>query len=186
MKQDGKLASGETSKRSSYSYYTDERFEDEGDKVSHFMPGIDILYGYNLLNVAHYDMKAEKLNFLFENPVLIKSLYYPSYEQDSLDQKPVNRDYYFVSVYDEDTNKDTLLNKKDLRRFYHFNASAKIKTQIIPPDYSVIRSQYDPRNDVMYIYARYDSDKNGSGDNKEPIHIFWISLKNPGPAKRLY
>jgi len=169
-----------------YSNYSSDNYGGESEEYEHYMPGIDIIYGYNLLNVAHYNLKTEKLIFLFKNPTLIKTLYYPSFIQDSLNNKPINRDYYLVSVYDEDTNKDTLINKKDLRRFYHFDADCGVRTQLIPPNYSVVRSQYDPKNDVMYIFTRQDVDNNGTIDNKEPVHIFWISLKAPLEAKRLY
>jgi hypothetical protein len=172
---------------SSYSKSYDVVEDEYGNEIpGHFMPGIDILYGYNLLNIAHYDMKTEKLNFLFNSAVLVKTLYYPCFEQDSLDKKPINRDYFMVSVYNEDTNKDTLINNRDLRRIYHFDASCSIKTQLVPDDYSVTRSDYDPKNDVMYIFARHDKNKNGKIDKKEPLHIFWISLKTPAEAKRLY
>jgi hypothetical protein len=167
-------------------YYKSSYDEDEGEGYEHFMPGIDILYGFNLMNIAHYDLEHEKLNFLFNHPALIKTLYYPSFVQDSLDKKPINRDYYLVSVYDEDTNRDTLINRKDLRRFYYFDATSSVKTQLIPANYSVVRSQYDPRNDVMYLFASQDANKNGTRDQKDPVHIFWISLKAPAPAKRLY
>lgn len=161
--------------------------EQGGDESSeHFMPGIDILYGYNLLNIAHYDLQAEKVNLLFNHPVLVKTLYYPSVTQDSLDKQPINRDFYLMSVYDEDTNKDSLINKKDLRRFYHFDASTTVRTRLIPSDYSAIRSQYDSKNDVMYIFASHDDNKNGTQDKSEPVHIFWMSLKAPTVAKLLY
>lgn len=163
----------------SYSESRDEFYE-------HFMPGLDILYGYNLLNIAHYDLKAEKLNFLFDHPVLVKTLYYPSFTPDSLDKLPINRNYYLVSVYDEDSNKDTVINKKDLRRLYLFDEHGMNKIQVIPADHSVIRSQYDSKNDIAYIFARQDENKNGAQDIKEPIHIFWFSLKAPGIAKRMY
>jgi Ca2+-binding EF-hand superfamily protein len=103
-----------------------------------------------------------------------------------LHKQPINRNYYFVSVYDEDTNRDTLINRKDLRKFYHFDASGSVKTQLLPPHYSVFRSQYDSQNDVMYLFARFDTNKNGRTENKEPIHIFWLSLVDPQPAKRVY
>jgi len=174
------------SSSNSYNSYG-EQITTEYEEAGHFMPGIDHIYGYNMLNIAHYDLKLEKLNFLFDHPVLVKSLYYPCFIQDSLYKKPINRDYYLVSAYDEDTNKDTLINKKDLRRFYCFNAACTERIQLIPADYSVVRSEYDPKNDVMYIFARQDSDKNGVADiKKEPLHVFWISLKAPASAKRLY
>lgn len=158
----------------------------ESETQEHYMPGIDILYGYNLLNIAHYDLKLEKMNFLFQRPALIKTLYYPSFSPDSINKKPVNRNFYLVSVYDEDTNKDTLINRKDLRRFYLFDSTGTVKTQLIPSDYSIVRSQYDQMNDVMYLFATHDVDKNGKKDKKEPMHIFWIDLKAPAKAKRLY
>lgn len=169
-----------------YSSYESESEEGGDERYSHFMPGIDILYGYNLLNIAHYDMKSEKGNYLFSTPVLVKTVYYPSFIEDSLNKQPINRNYYLISVYDEDTNKDTLINKKDLRRMYHFDASGTVKTALIPKDYSVQRSEYDSKNDVMYIFARYDENKNGTQEKKEPIHVFWINLKAPEAGKRLY
>ncbi len=168
---------------SSYSYDEDENGDESAE---HFMPGITILYGYNLLNIAHYDLTLEKGNFLFNHPVLVKTLYYPSLEQDSLNNQPINRNFYLLSVYDEDTNKDSLINKWDLRRFYHFDASTTTRTLLIPKDYSALRSQYDQKNDLMYIFARHDENKNGTQDKTEPIHIFWFSLKTPGVAKLLY
>lgn len=175
-------ASGEYYGLSRRDYYELE----ESELQEHFMPGIDLIHGYNLLNIAHYDLTAEKLNFLFDHPVLVKSLYYPSFVQDSLYKKPINRNYYLVSAYDGDTNGDTLINKSDLRRFYYFNAACVEKIQLVPVDYSVVRSQYDPPNDLMYIFARYDANKNGAEDKQEPVHVFWISLKQPAQAKRLY
>ncbi len=170
-----------------YSYTSDYW---EADEYSHFMPGLDLFFGYNLVKLSHYDMELEKLNDLFEKPVLVKSLYYPSWIQDSVgekpNRKPITRDYFLVSVYDEDTNADTLLNRHDLRRLYHFDAGCSKKTLLVPRDYSVTRSQYDLGNDAMFIYAVHDSNGNGKTDEREPTHVFWISLKMPMPAKRLY
>ena len=170
-----------------YSVYGRTNYEAyESELEERFMPGIDLIRGYNLLNVAHYDLATDTMNYLFEHPVLIKSLYYPSFQQDSLEKKPINRDYYLVSVYDADTNRDTLINKRDLRRFYYFNASCTQKIQLLPADYSAVRSQYDPMNDVMYVFARYDANSNGVAEKKEPLHIFWVNLKLPVKATRMY
>lgn len=153
---------------------------------THFMPGIDILYGYNLVNIGHYDIKNEKTTTLFDKPVLIKTLYYPSAYPDSIDKKPVQRNYFLVSVYDEDTNHDSVLNKKDLRHFYYIDESNSQKIALIPQDYSVVRSQYDANNDFMYIYTRKDDNKNGTIEGNDARKIFWISLKAPAEAKVLY
>jgi hypothetical protein len=165
-------------------YYDNEETEDES--TQHFMPGIDILFGYNLFNISHYDLKNDKRNYLFNHPVLIKTFYYPSYVQDSLDKKPINRNFYLVSVYDEDTNKDTLINRHDLRRFYVFDSTTSSRTLLVPSDYSVLRSQYESQNDIMYVFARHDLNKNGTQDIGEPVNVFWFSLKAPAPAKMLY
>lgn len=182
-------AKEEESEKSKISYITGSWSGDEGgysEIQEHFMPGIDVLYGYKLLNISHYDFTTEKSNFFFNQPVFIKTVYFPAIEPDSINKKPINRNYYLISVYDEDTNKDTLLNRRDLRKFYHFDSTSTVKTQLIPNDYSVIRSQYDHQNDLMYIFARHDKNKNGSSESTEPIHIFWFSLKNPAVAKRVY
>ena len=169
-------------KVSSYSEYGGS----DNSEYSQYMPGIDLFTGYKLLNISHYDFSTEKQNLFFKKPVLIKTLYCPSFEQDSINKIPVNRNYYLVSVYDEDTNKDTVINRKDLRRFYHFDETAFIKTALLPANYSVQRSQYDYGKDLMYLFAKFDVNKNGLIDKTEPLHVFWIDLKNPQKAKRLY
>lgn len=182
-----------TPARRKFNEYGSYYYEEQGtDRYTHYMPGLDLLYGYNLLNIAHFDLKQEKMNYMFDRPVLIKSVYYPSFEQDSLHKKPINRNYYFISVYDADTNKDTLLTRKDLRSMYYFNASTAEKVRLIPEDHSVERSQYDSMNDIMYVYARHDQNHDGTtqGNQKEksrePLHVFWIDLKVGNVAKRLY
>ncbi|MDR2038176.1 MAG: hypothetical protein LBQ60_09655 [Bacteroidales bacterium] len=102
--------------------------KDEEDYYKYFMPGIDIVYGYNLINIGHYDIETEKLSYFFENPVLIRTLYFPGLKRDSLRHQPVSRDYFLVSVYDEDTNQDSLINTKDMRKFYHIDQFNHKKT----------------------------------------------------------
>jgi hypothetical protein len=138
-----------------------------------------------MINMGHHDIETEKLSFIFEHPVLIRTFYFPGIKSDSLNHKPVMRDYFLVSVYDEDTNQDSLINTKDLRKFYHIDRFNTKKTQIIPCDYSAIRSTYDYKNDIMYIYARYDTNKNGMPEKEEPVAIFWIRLSEPTIVKKM-
>jgi len=144
-----------------------------------FMPGFEAIYGYNFVNISHFDNKELTANNFFEDPVLIKTLYFPAFSNDTLNKKPVERNYYMVSVYDEDTNNDGFINVKDLRRFYHFDISAKLKKPLIPVNYSTMSSEYDPANDYMYIFAKIDKNNNGQMEADEPTHIFWIDLNNP-------
>jgi len=146
---------------------------------NNFMPGFEAIYGYNFINVSHYDNKTKTENKLFEKPVLIKTFYYPTFSKDTLNYEPINRKHYMVSVYDEDSNKDGYINVKDLRRFYYFDINGKNKKALIPKDYSVMSSEYDSANDYMYVFAKADKNKNGQMENNEPTDIFWIDLKNP-------
>ena len=91
-----------------------------------------------------------------------------------------------VSVYDEDTNKDGFININDLRRFYSFDIDANGKKPIVPINYSVYKSEYDPANDLVYIFAKFDANKNGKMDELEPINIFWVDLKNPERTGKQY
>lgn len=150
------------------------------------MPGFEALYGYNFVNVSHYNTQTQAANTFFEDPVLIKTVYYPSYTNDTLNSKHVTRDYYLVSVYDKDSNQDGFLNWKDLRSFYHFDMEADSSTRIIPKNYSVMSSEYDPANDFMYIFTRLDENSDGQMQSKEGIHIFWIDLKNPMNHGKVY
>ena len=132
-----------------------------------------------MVNVSHHDTETQKQKTFFDKPVLIKTLYYPSFSKDTLNYEPVNRNYFMISVYDEDTNKDGFLNVKDLRRFYHFDINANNKRNLTPANYSIYKSEYDPSNDLVYIFAQLDENQNGLIDDGEDVHIFWIDLKNP-------
>jgi hypothetical protein len=153
---------------------------------NNFMPGLEAVYGFNFVNVSLFNnLTQEKKNF-FENPVLIKTLYYPSFSKDTLNNVPVKRNYYLVSAYDEDTNGDSTINVNDLRRFYKFDLDLTNKKLLVPKNYSVISSEYDQVNDLMYVFAQLDENGNGKRDETEAIHVFWISLNNPDSTGRQY
>ena len=171
----------------SNAYHTSWSTNEEGNNWNqNFMPGFSAVYGYNFVNISHYNNKEKKEHTFFERPVLIKTLYYPAFSKDTLNYKPVQRDFYMVSVYDEDTNKDGFINVKDLRRFYHFDTNVTEKSTLIPKNYSVMNSEYDPANDFMYVFAKKDENNNGEMEADEPTNIFWIDLKNPENIGRQY
>ncbi len=164
--------------------------EAEGEKGNNWnnnlMPGIEAVYGYNMVNISHFDIKENKQKAFFEKPVLLRTLYYPTFSKDTLNFKPVNRNYFLVSVYNDDTNKDGFINQKDLRRLYLFDINGVKQKALIPENYSVFKSEYDPENDFMFVFAQLDSNNNGRQDGEEPIHIFWINLKDPNKTGRQY
>lgn len=152
----------------------------QGNNWNHnFMPGFEAVYGYNFINVSYFNNESQRANTFFEEPVLIKTLYYPAFSKDTLNFKAVVRNYYMVSVYDEDTNGDGFVNVKDLRRFYYMDIEGQNKRVLVPKNYSVLSSEYDSANDFMYIFAKKDTNENGQMDADEPTDIFWIDLGNP-------
>ena len=153
---------------------------------NNFMPGFSAVYGYNLINISHFNNLEKSQNEFFEKPVLIRTLYYPAFSNDTLNYQPVKRDYYMVSVYDEDTNKDGFINVKDLRRLYLFDINGILQKELIPKNYYIMSSEYDPDNDFMYVFAKLDQNKNGQMELQEPTHIFWVDLKNPENNGALY
>jgi len=168
-----------------YGYY--EWSSHKGNQWNNnFMPGFEAVYGYNFVNVSHYNNETQTEHKFFEQPVLIKTLYYPTYSKDTLNGEPVLRKHYMISAYDEDTNEDGFITIKDLRRFYYFDINATQQRPLVPKNYSVMNSEYDPANDFMYIFAKLDQNENGQMDVKEDIHIFWIDLKNPERTGREY
>ncbi|MBK8567279.1 MAG: hypothetical protein IPN76_29140 [Saprospiraceae bacterium] len=191
LMQHSSYRGGKTYLGSNYYYSSSDYEEEEGYPRlnawhGHYMPGIEAVRGVNLLNISHYNMNTKTKHDLFELPVWVNTLYYPAFETDTLNGKPVMRDYYMVSAYDEDTNKDSILNYHDLRRFYLFDLEGKRLAQLVPPNYSVVSSEYDPANDAMFVYASLDENANGKRDVVEPVHVFWFSLKAPAPGERLY
>lgn len=167
-----------------YSYYEDQ---DQGNNWhDNFIPGLEAVYGYNMVNISHYNIKENKQKYLFKSPVLIRNFYYPTFSKDSLNFKPVKREYFIVSAYNEDTNKDGYINLKDLRRLYLFNINGDQQKILVPEDYSVYESQYDSGNDYMFVFAKKDSNKNGVIEKQEPIHIFWIDLNDPNKTGQKY
>lgn len=159
---------------------------DGNQQRQHFMPGLEAVYGYNMVNISHYNVKTGKQKNIFVSPVLIKTLYYPSFVSDTLNFNPVSRNYYMISVYDEDTNKDGLISEQDLRRFYALDIDAENRKRLVPNNYSVLKSEYDSANDFMYVFAQLDENGNGKREDGEDIHIFWIDLKDPQRTGRQY
>ncbi|MEN0048713.1 MAG: hypothetical protein AAF806_16750 [Bacteroidota bacterium] len=154
--------------------------ESEGNNWNNnFMPGFEAVYGYNFVNISHYNTSDKRQKLFFEKPVLIKTLYYPAFSKDTLDYEAIERDFYMVSVYNEDTNGDGFINIKDLRRIYYFDINGDEKQPIVPENYSVLSSEYDPGNDYMYIFARKDENENGEMEYEESTNIFWVDLKEP-------
>lgn len=150
------------------------------------IPGLEGVYGYNLVNISHYDIQNDKRKDFFDKPVLIKTLYYPTFSKDTLNNKIVKRNYFLISVYNDDTNKDGFINQKDLRRFYVFDSNGEKQKQLIPENYSVFKSEYDSDNDFMFVFARLDTNKNGQIDDNEPTNVFWIDLKDPTKTGQQY
>ncbi|AFM03765.1 hypothetical protein Fleli_1333 [Bernardetia litoralis DSM 6794] len=177
----------ETISVGSNSYHRKYRDFSEGNEWNgHFMPGLEALYGYNFVNISHYDVQTKTQKNLFETPVLIKTLYYPAFSTDTLNYKAIKRNYFMVSAYDEDTNGDSLISTQDLRRFYYFDIEGNNKNLLIPKNYSVLSSDYDPVNDFMYVFAQLDANSNGKKEDNEEIHVFWIDLNNPKNTGRQY
>lgn len=150
------------------------------------VPGLEAVYGYNLVNVSHYDFITNIKKEFFEKPVLVKTIYYPAFSKDTLNSAPVSRNYFLVSAYNDDTNKDGFINQRDLRRFYLFNILGEKQGPLVPENYSVYKSDYDSGNDFMFVFARLDNNANGQIEDNEPIHIYWIDLKDPSKRGRLY
>jgi len=166
--------------------YWNREVSDGNNWHDNFMPGFEAVYGYNLVNISHYNLDSNTQNEFFKKHVLIKTLYFPSFSNDTLNNQPVNRNYYMVSVYDEDTNKDGMITMKDLRRFYLFDVEGHKKMALVPKNYSVMSSEYDSSNDYMYVVAKLDQNINGQMEQEELTHIFWIDLKNPENTGVLY
>lgn len=43
---------------------------------NNLMPGLKAVYGYNMVNISHYNIKENKQKNFFEKPVLIRTVYY--------------------------------------------------------------------------------------------------------------
>jgi hypothetical protein len=158
--------------------YNDDNPKD-GNNWNSVIPGFEALFGYNLVNIFHFNHTENRGKKLFKKQVLIKTCYYPSFNVDTLNFNTIQRNFYMISAYDEDTNKDKYINNKDLRRFYLFDISGENLGKIVPKNHSVIGAMYDSGNDYLYIDAKLDSNNDGKISENEPVSIFYLDLKNP-------
>lgn len=145
----------------------------------HILPGFSAVTGYNIVNVSLYNVETKTQKSFFEKPVLIKTIYFPSVSTDTLNYQPVKRNFYMISAYDSDTNKDGFVNIRDLRKMYLFDLEGNKVKRMLAENLSVFRTEYDKNNDLMQVFARLDKNNNGQIDEKEPTQIHWIDLKNP-------
>ncbi len=151
-----------------------------------FMPGLSAVWDNKMYNVAVLDTADFKAKNLFASNALINTLYFPGSETDTLNCECIDRNYYLVSVFDTDTNNDTVIDRRDLRKLYAFDEDGTNQRLLIPANYSVLRSAYDRRIDHMYVYARKDENNDGYMNPNETEHVFAIDLKNPQMGKRVY
>lgn len=163
---------------STYDTYSEE-YEISSREYKYYMPGLDVYRGYYMINIGHYNINTEKLTYFFNKPVLIRNLYFPGVLPDTLNNKKVERNFFLVSVYDEDTDKDSLINNKDLRKIFYINKDNNQKKSLLPQGYSAVRSRYDFKNDIFYLHARKDINKNGRNEIAEPIELFWLKFSQP-------
>lgn len=166
--------------------YNETELENGNNWNGNLIPGLEGVYGYNFVNVSHYDLLTNKRKELFDKPVLVKTLYYPAFSKDTLNNKAVKRNFVLVSVYNDDTNKDGFINQKDLRRFYLFNINGERQNAIVPENYSVFKSEYDSDNDLLFVFARLDKNVNGQIEDNEPTNIFWLDLNDPTKTGQQY
>jgi hypothetical protein len=80
----------------------------------------------------------------------------------------------------------SVLTIKDLRRFYWFNANGEWQGPLVPTNYSVFKSEYDPGNDHVYVFAQLDENGDGRIQDHEAVHVFWVDLKDSGRTGRVY
>lgn len=153
---------------------------------SHVVPGYDAACGYNIVNISHFDTQAQTKRNIFDSHVLVKTIYFPTIDHDTLNGQPVYRNCYLISVFDEDTNKDGFVNQNDLRRFYHFALPGMEKTALVPSNEGVLSSEYDPGTDYMYVFTRRDLNKNGIIDGSDEWHVHWIDMKDPRNHGEMY
>jgi hypothetical protein len=165
--------------------YEDTEVNKGNNWNNNLMPGLAAAYGYNMVNVLYYNIKENKQKNFFDKSVLIRTLYYPTFSKDTLNGQPVKRSFFMVSVYNDDTNKDGFINIRDLRRLYLIDINGDRQKALIPENYSVVKSEYDPDNDFMFVFAQLDSNGNGKADETEQTHIFWVDLKDPSRTGRL-
>ena len=166
--------------------YDEEDPDNHQNWNGHLFPGFEAVYGFNMVNVSHYDFATKSTKNLFPQNVLVGTLYYPAFTKDTVNGALVERKFMMVSAYTADTNKDGFINLKDLRSMYLFNMQGEMQNRVVPEGYSVYKSEYDQANDCMYIHAQFDENKNGMRDPSEPTHVFWINLNNPAGTGRVY
>ncbi|MEO0734624.1 MAG: hypothetical protein AAFZ52_17445, partial [Bacteroidota bacterium] len=152
----------------------------------HFLPGFAAAYGPNWVNASVYDLKQDTAITLFSKPVLLQTLYYPAYQQDTLNENPVSRNHYLVTVYDEDTNRDGMVTTKDLRRLYVFDRAGRTRARLLPANHTVLSCTYDPANDFLYVYTREDENDNGQMEVVEARFTYWVDLNNPNKFGLVY
>jgi len=169
-----------------YTNYDETYLQSKNYWHDHIVPGFEAAYGFNLLNIAVAQEDSVLAVSLFEPVVLINTIYYPSFDTDTLNYKPIKRNYFLLTVYDEDTNKDGFIDNKDMRRMYYFNIYGSEKIRLIPQDYSVFKSTYDEANDWMFLYAKLDENKNGRADDSDPIHVFRLALESGKQVSVVY
>ena len=127
-----------------------------------------------------FETRPRNVLLTFNSEHRLTPIYKVNYDKKNNESFTGSNEYHssLVDEY-EKGNKDGFINVKDLRRFYFFDINGMNKKLLIPKNYSVMSSEYDSANDLMYVFAKLDKNQNGQMESDEPTDIYWIDLTNP-------
>ncbi|MBS4040430.1 MAG: hypothetical protein KGZ81_07505 [Flavobacteriales bacterium] len=88
-------------------------------------------------------------------------------------QKP----FLLMALYDQDTNKDQLINTNDIKAMYLSEIDGEKLTKISPDQMEWIDWNYQESLQRIYFRCVADTDQNGKFEKSDKVHYFYVDLK---------
>lgn len=93
--------------------------------------------------------------------------------------KKISRHYILYNLQDKDTNRDGVLDNKDIETLYLSNLDGTDFRKITPENQNLNAIQLEPWYNRLYFITIEDSNKDGKFDRRDKYHYFYVNFTNP-------
>ena len=155
----------------------------------------------NLINLVHYNKKTGIYRILFERRLKIKLVVYPesfgmpvpldsNRQNDAQDIRATRTSTGGISrillvAQEKDTNDDGEVDREDADQVYLIAPDGAYPHRVNPDNTRYLGWKNDPDAQDIYLYLRFDYDKNKTFDDSDSVRILRVNLEKPGTGQLL-
>lgn len=124
-------------------------------------------------NIYFDDLSSNKQHLLTQQALFISDAYYLRKLGENK-----KKHYIIYSVYDKDSNKDNIINKKDVLSKYISKLDGNDFKKITPEGHDFIKGVFEEKSNRYYFITIEDTNKDGFFDKEDKYNYFYIDFSD--------